>query len=300
MRVNSFHGFALRAGSGALAIARRPLSQPLAVGASFTVNFDSNLLDTGRTVGFSLADSNQVNRFTFFARGGTPHVYGIRDGAGTSTNTGIPYTVNGILPVNFTLTASNTYRLTAGTNTPITGTLTVGAPISRLVASNNSAGNGIANSLYLGDMTVRSVLTTNELVRAAAPAVVRSVETTDGLPNSWWETYFPGSSNAWSASGDPDGDGHNNAMEQAAGTSPVDATSKLVVTDFERGGNSLAISWSAVAYRTYHVESVSSLPGTNWHSLGTLTAPEGATSLSTNVAMDGPTGFLRVRAVPSP
>lgn len=300
MKVNSFYGFALRASAGSFGTARRSFAAPLAVGSSFTINFDSNLLDAGRSVGFSLADSNQVNRFTFFAFGGTPNVYGIRDGAGTNTNTGITYTTSGLLPVTFTLVTSNSYRFVAGTNAPITNALVAGGAISRLVASNASAGSSIDNAFYLGDMSILSPVTTNEPVRVAAPFVVQPVSvSTDGIPNAWWETYFPGNTAAWVAANDSDSDGQSNAAEYTAGTSPVDASSKFAITSMVRAGNNTTITWSAVGGKIYSVESNGSLAGTNWQSVPpNVTNSSGATNLSTNVPIATPEGFLRVLVAP--
>lgn len=300
MNVNTFYGFSLRAGAGSFAIARRPFAAPLAVGSSFTVNFDSNLLDAGRTVGFSLADAGGTNRLTFFALGGTPNVYGIRDGAGTNTNTGIAYTTTGLLPVTFTMISSNSYRLVTGTNAPITNTLVAGGAISGLVASNSSAGGSIDNAFYLGDMSILSPVTSNQPVRVAAPFVVQPVSvSTDGIPNVWWETYFPGNTAAWVAANDSDSDGQSNAAEYTAGTSPVDASSKFAITSMVRAGNNTTITWSAVGGKIYSVESNVSLAGTNWQSVPpNVTNSSGATNLSTNVPIATPEGFLRVLVAP--
>lgn len=303
MRVGTFNGFALRAGGGSFAIARRPFVQPLAVGESFTINFDSNLLDAGRTVGIALADSNQVNRFTFSARGGSPSVFVIRDGEGTNTNTGITYTTNGLLPLTFTLLTSNSYRFTAGNSTPITNTLIPGGSISRLVASNASAGSSLDNAFFLGDMSIRSLLTTNEPVRVAAPFVIQpSGGSTDGIPDTWWNTYFPGTSGAWIAANDADGDGWSNAQEYALGTDPMSSASGLFVTGLSVSAGTLSIGWSAVPGKSYLVESNGSLTGSNpWIPAGpAIIAPPGVSGLSTNFPVGGGDAFFRVRLNSAP
>ena len=298
LTVGKFYGFSLRAGAGSFAFARRPFAAPLVVGSSFTINFDSNLLDAGRTVGFSLADSGGTNRFTFFARGGTPNIYGIRDGAGTNTNTGISYTVNGLLPVTFTMVTSNSYRFVAGTNAPITNTLVAGGPISRLVASNNSAGGSIDNAFYLGDMSILSPVTSNQPVNVAAPFVIQSApSSTDGIPNVWWETYFPGNSAAWVAANDADRDGQSNAAEYAAGTSPTDASSKFAILSIGRAGANVSIAWSAVSNKGYHLDSKGSL-ATNWQTIVSNIVATNTGAMGINIGMPGPDGFLRVRLAP--
>lgn len=301
MNIGTFNGFALRAGGGSYAIARRPFTQPLRVGESFTINLDSNLLDAGRTIGFSLADSNQVNRFTFFARGGTPNFYGIRDGAGTNTNTGIAYTTSGILPVTFTLMSSNSYSFVAGTNAPITNTLVAGGPVSLLVASNASAGSSLDNAFYLGDMSILSLITTNEMVLVAAPYVIQppSAGSTDGIPDTWWNAYFPGNAALWVASADYDGDGMSNSQEFEAGTSPVSAASRLSVTALSRVGMDLSVSWTAVPGKSYIVQTRPSLSSGSWTDAATaVTALEGESLLTRSVSFSGNEGFVRVILAP--
>jgi len=303
MHVGTFNGFALRSSGGSFAIARRPFLKPLAVGESFTINFDSNQLDAGRTVGFSLADANNSNRFSFSARGGTPNVYVIRDGAGTNASTGIVYTADGLLPLSFTLVSSNSYRFVAGTNRPITNTLSPGASISRLIASNSSAGAGLNSALFLGDMSIQSLAISNEPVRVAAPFVILpgGASTTDGLPDSWWIQHF-GTTSGVSAGADPDGDGWSNAEELALGTDPADGSSGLAVTTFSVSPGTLSIGWSAVPGKSYLVESNSSLTdGASWSSAGpALLAPPGVTHLSTNFPVGGEKVFFRVKLNATP
>jgi hypothetical protein len=302
MHVGTFNGFALRASGGSLAVARRPFLKPLGVGESFTINFDSNQLDAGRTVGFALADANQVARFTFSARGGTPNLYLIRDGAGTNTSTGMSYTTNGLLPVTFTLVTSNSYRLVAGTNAPITNNLLAGGAISRMVASNSSAGAGLNNAFFLGDMSIQSLTTSNVPVRVAAPFIVlpAGAPSTDGLPDSWWTQFF-GTTSGVSASADPDGDGWSNAQEFALGTDPADGASGLVVTSLTPSSGTLSIAWSAIPGRSYLVESNGSLSDSNgWLSVGApISAMSGETTLSTNMPVSGDKVFFRVRLLNS-
>lgn len=275
MSVGTFNGFALRASSGSFAFARRSFVQALAVGESFTVNFDSNLLDAGRAVGFSLADSGGTNRFTFFARGGAPSVYGIRDGAGTSTNTGIAYTASGLLPVTFTMVTSNSYRFVAGTNVPITNTLAAGGSITRLVASNASAGSGLGYAFFLGDMSILSPVTTNEPVRAASPFVIQpvSASSTDGIPDAWWDTYFPGNSAARVAANDPDGDGFGNSTEFAFGTDPTQAQGPVLKVATQ--GANLLVTFAArtdgVAYTVLESANLSA-PG--WGATSIVPSPD--------------------------
>jgi hypothetical protein len=287
MHVGTFYGFSLRAGGGAFAFARRPFLQPLQIGDAFTVNFDSNLLDAGRTVGISLTDA-------FFARGGTPNIYGIRDGAGTNTNTGIGYTTNGLLPLTFTMLTSNSYRFTAGTNTPITNNLAPGGAISLLVASNASAGSGPDNAFFLGDMSIYSLLTTNQSVLGAAPSVIRPAgASTDGIPDVWWDQH--GVPANWRlAAADADGDGQTNASEYAAGTSPVSAASRFHIVRFSRPGAQFEVTWSSVPGRSYQVQTSSGLVGGSWTTVATVPADGIATETSYSVpAGDGPL-FLRV------
>lgn len=71
-------------------------------------------------------------------------------------------------------------------------------------------------------------------------------------------------------SGDDDGDGQSNATELIAGTNPQDATKRFSVDSITRpSANSITITWTPVAGRTYRVEATSSLASPDWLPIAT-------------------------------
>jgi hypothetical protein len=150
-------------------------------------------------------------------------------------------------------------------------------------------------------MSILSIVTTNEPVRAASPYVINSGGggSTDGIPDTWWSTYFPGDTASWVAVNDPDLDGQTNGAEYAAGTDPTSAASVFAILAFSRVGSNVAVTWSAVAGKAYAVQTTGSLAGTNWQTSGSvITNFAGLTNLSTNVSLPDPDGFLRIRLAP--
>jgi len=72
------------------------------------------------------------------------------------------------------------------------------------------------------------------------------------------------------AGGDDDGDGQSNATELIAGTNPQDATKRFSVDSITRpSANSITITWTPVAGRTYRVEATSSLASPDWLPIAT-------------------------------
>jgi hypothetical protein len=64
---------------------------------------------------------------------------------------------------------------------------------------------------------------------------------------------------------DDDGDGMSNAAELVAGTNPQDPTKKFSVDSITRpSANSVNITWTPVAGRTYRVEATTSLSSPTW------------------------------------
>lgn len=71
-------------------------------------------------------------------------------------------------------------------------------------------------------------------------------------------------------SGDDDGDGQTNAAELIAGTNPQDATKRFSVDSISRpSANSVTITWTPVAGRSYTVEATSSLTSSSWLPIAT-------------------------------
>ncbi|MGB0415719.1 MAG: hypothetical protein ACPGKS_02600 [Coraliomargarita sp.] len=73
-----------------------------------------------------------------------------------------------------------------------------------------------------------------------------------------------------SSIGDEDGDGASNADEKAAGTDPMDASSKLVVSSQTMASNgNFTITWAPVAGRTYKVQARADLATGDWVDVAT-------------------------------
>lgn len=286
-------GFGLWANQGSVSLARRPLGSSLEPGARFRIWFDNNWVETGGSVGVALADSNNVNRVSFFFVGGQA-AYRVSDSM-ANRDTSITYSDQG-LALTFELTATNTYRLAVGTNV-IDGTLANGGAISQLVASNNSAGPGDNHNFYLGAMSLTLPSTSPVVVSTNAPVVTRLLDgdVTDGIANSWWEQYGI-TGNARVAANDPDCDGFNNAEEHALGTDPADPRSRFEVTSITREGGRTMVQWSSVPGKTYLLQASPSLTAPDWQPVGSERTAAGERTSETHDATDA--CFYRVILAP--
>jgi hypothetical protein len=285
-------GFGLWANGGGVSTARRAFNTNLDVGGKINVRFDNNWIDNGGAVGLALADAGNTNRFSFFFTGGQAN-YRASD-ATTNRDTGIAYTSTG-LDLSFELTASNAYRFTAGTNV-LTGTLAAGGPIAQLVVSNSSAGTNTDRNLYLGAISLTSLLNSSGTVTTNAPVVTRaSGGTTDGLPNNWWNVYFPNPSD-WVAADDNDRDGFTNAEEFALGTDPANPGSRFAVDAASQASGVMTVTWDSVPGKKYRLQVRPSLTAGTWQDVGSDITATGATTSTTHDATGQ--SFYRVRLVP--
>ncbi len=101
------------------------------------------------------------------------------------------------------------------------------------------------------------------------------------------------------AANDPDGDGFNNAQENALGTSPVDASSTFKVGTMERTGNALTVSWPSIAGKKYQVQKRAFLSSGDWVNSGSQVTAAGTSSSATVDVSDSPNAsFVRVILVP--
>jgi len=292
MNVGANSGFGLWANNGGISTATRDFTVPMAAGDSFALRFDNNWVNTGSEVGFALTDSAGTVKLRFFFVGGQSN-YRITD-AITARDSGLAYT-NGGLNLTLTLNSGNAYTLSGG-GTNITGNLAaVGGAISRLVVENKNAGPDTPYNLYIGAMTHTRQVADSGTVSINAPALTFGGSAqTDGLPNSWWSTYFENPSD-WVAGNDADGDGFTNAQEYALGTDPTSHASAFRITSVNNNGGTSTVEWSSVSGKKYRLQSKANLSD-DWADAGSEVTADGATSSATHTAWDR--HFYRVRLVP--
>jgi hypothetical protein len=293
MSVGTTKGFGLWANGGGRAAITRSFAAPMKSGDSFNVKFDNNWMDNGAQVGFELRDSNAVVRLRFFFIGGESN-YRIVD-AQSSRATSIAYTANG-LDLTLTLGAGNAYTLNTGAG-ELTGNLAAGAPIAWVQFFNQNAGSNTERNVYVGAMS-HTVSTTGERTVTATASVIRVDDegSTDGLPDSWWGTYFENQAD-WVAANDPDRDGFSNSQEHALGTDPTDAASRLDITSIVRTGNTTTVEWMSVSGKKYRLYGSPTLTGSDWQPVGSeQTAASSRTTETHSTPAD--MHFYRVRLVP--
>lgn len=227
MNVGRLNGFAMGASEGSIAIASRVISNAFSPGDVLTLQFDNTGIEPGGSAGWALRDTNGVPLLGVFYRNDEtlPSNYKLLSGTNV-IDSGIPFTTGG-LTFRVTFQPSQTYRLqvSAISGAPFTssfnGSLPYDGRMMQLAFSNNNAGPGQDFEVYLGAMTIQQLITTNAEVSAFVTVERTQSSSTGGIPNSWWETYFPGDQSAWVASADPDLDGWTNDMEFAFGTNPT-------------------------------------------------------------------------------
>lgn len=263
----SFGGaFSLWASGAGYSEARRPFAQAMDVAGALVLQFDNNLVEEGKLVGFSLADAAGVERFVFLCYGGQ-QIYWVAD-AEEARPTAIPLTEDG-LELRIELTSNNTYLLTTGSHS-VTGRLAEGGPISQLRAFNYGSGPGTAYDFYLGNMRLETLSTTMQEVLITGLPVVREADPadlTDGLPNAWWLEYF-GTTDGMSAAADSDGDGFTNGQEHALGTDPGDPASAFRAHAPVFSSGQVSITWDAVADKTYRLMAATDLSADDWQQVG--------------------------------
>ena len=101
------------------------------------------------------------------------------------------------------------------------------------------------------------------------------------------------------ANGDDDGDGQNNAAEDAAGTNPLDSASVLKAISTAINGNDVIITIATVPGKTYQLETSTSLLPGSWQNAGAAIQASGPTTQFPHPGGAGdPKRFYRARVVP--
>ena len=142
-------------------IATRPLATALAVGQTFSLDFDNGYVDNGATAGFQFGNASTGNGFYFYFQGGANN-YRISDvsstGAGRIVDTPLGFTGSG-LHADFTLTAPTQYKFTLrdinSSAAPYTTTGYIGSSsVDRIIISDYGAGGGTDHNVYANHLAV--------------------------------------------------------------------------------------------------------------------------------------------------
>ncbi len=187
--------FGLYANSGQTASASRPLlfASPLAVGQTFSIDFENGFINGGGTVGIGLQDPSGNNRLEFFFIGGQT-AYTIQTTNGITT--GIPFTDTG-LHLTFTLASADSINVTitglnGNTNSfttngiPLEGTL--GSAIAQVRLFNFNSGGGAPNNAFY-----------NNLALTVPPSQLGGFDIAGNYTNGWTNGSSAGAGfGAWS------------------------------------------------------------------------------------------------------
>ena len=117
----------------------------------------------------------------------------------------------------------------------------------------------------------------------------------DGLPDAWEAAYGFNTNTVNNAALDPDGDGLTNRDEYVAGTNPTNALSCLRIEGFMLPGS---FQFTAISNRSYTVESLDGLEGSEW--LKVLDVPARGTNHTQGVQDSLPAGTTRFYRVRTP
>ncbi|MES2920383.1 MAG: Ig-like domain-containing protein [Verrucomicrobiota bacterium] len=115
-------------------------------------------------------------------------------------------------------------------------------------------------------ITLRATDRTNTLVTTSFTVTVNDTVADsdgDGLTDSWEVQHF-GNLAAQSGSGDPDGDGLDNAGEQVAGSNPTDRTDYPKLTNFQKSPSGFTAEIMGRKDRLYILERNSNLSSGGW------------------------------------
>lgn len=121
---------------------------------------------------------------------------------------------------------------------------------------------------------------------------------TDGMPDTWEQTYFGGTSSTnGGAMQDADGDGLPNQYEYIAGTDPTNWGSQFEVMNTTNSSTPWVIRWNSASNRTYGVFHRTNLTGGVWATLtnGMPTAYPGQNVYTDYLHTSGPGGYYKIK-----
>jgi hypothetical protein len=131
------------------------------------------------------------------------------------------------------------------------------------------------------------------VVGRASATSVYGIDANQNGVSDIFEMLYPSASNP---AQDADSDGRTNGEEAAAGTNPLDGSSRLDFVSVEHVGGKLRVTWLGVAGKQYRLESSPGLEGAVW-------TPEGSARLGAGEVLVSETPaaqdrlFIRLNAV---
>lgn len=254
----------LWANSDSTASAIRKFPDTLHVGDVVSVRCDNNWIEGGKGIGIGFQNRFGQDLMEFYFIGGDAE-YTLRDADGVRAS-GLGWRETG-WAITFELTSTETYRFTFGTNI-YTGSFLDSSEeaVQQVRFWNFSSGGGSNYNFFVTDLIVTGQplesmeFSSERTITRGQPGSTM----TDGLSNTWWETYgiTPGNR---IAAGDYDGDGFSNLEEFIAGTHPGDTNSllRLEAAGMTGGTSSgLVLRWPGALGRLHVLQRASSLTGT--------------------------------------
>jgi hypothetical protein len=152
----NIRAFGAFANNGGTADAVRPFSVPLAIGNTFSFDFDNGFIDNGAMEGIRLADSTTGSTMWEFIFTGGQSVYQVFDARGF-VDTTLPFTDDG-MHVDFTLTGTTSYAVTIqqadSTTRVITGNLANPGSVSEFSFFDHNGGFNSSNNVYANNLVI--------------------------------------------------------------------------------------------------------------------------------------------------
>ena len=143
------------ANNGGTADAIRPFQSALAVGQTFSVDFDNGFIDAGSSDGVILASTTGTVLWEFLFTGGQS-AYQIFDSRGL-VNTTLPFTDDG-MHIEFLLTSPTSYTFfiqqAAGPAAIISGNLAAAGAIGQFAFFDHNAGFNSSNNVYANSLEI--------------------------------------------------------------------------------------------------------------------------------------------------